>query len=101
MIGFILMKPGVDLGYLPEFLSEDDPRSAKEQINQNYKHGGGWSPLDGWVFDPSNMSIKYPGDPALKPLAAAVLHKEKLYFYPHAWLAIVQSDGTYEIARID
>lgn len=29
------------LGYLPNMLNEHDPRSAREQLDDNYQHGGG------------------------------------------------------------
>jgi hypothetical protein len=52
------------LGWVPTFLSEDDPRPARVQIHENYSHGGGWAPLPKWELLPDN-SIKYPGDDAL------------------------------------
>lgn len=89
------------LGYIPHFLSENDPRSAKEQINQNYSHGGGWSPMPGWLLSPTSRSIRYPGDDPLQAVAEARLRSETILVYPHAWVAIVQEDGSYEVARMD
>ena len=93
--------PEAYLGMIPAFLSERDPRPAKEQLDLAYAHGGGWSPLDGWEMEPRLASIKYPGDPPLRPVARAVLREETIYVYPHAWVAVVQKDGAYEIARLD
>jgi hypothetical protein len=93
-----------DLGYLPEMLSEDDPRSAKEQLDAGYQHGGGWRPMSGWKRngDGPSASIQYPGDPPLKPLAATFLHgKEAIVFYPHGFVLILQRNNSFEVARMD
>lgn len=88
------------LGFLPGFLSERDPRPAAEQINDNYRHGGGWSPMPEWTLTEGN-GIKYPGDPALMPLASTKLRDEEIFFYNHAWLCIKQPDGSIEVSRVD
>lgn len=97
---FVLYDPGVDLGYLPAFLSEGDPRSASEQFDSNYQHGGGWKPFEGFVMKP-NFSIEYKGDQTLWPVAKAELRDEVIFVYPHDWVAIVQPDLSYEICRMD
>ena len=84
-------------GYIPSFLSEDDPRSAAEQIAAEYV--GGWSKFDG--FKMIDESLKYPGDPALQPLAEGWLRDEHILVYESAWVAIVQKDGSFEVARLD
>ena len=89
------------VGFIPEFLSEDDPAPAKEQIDRSYQHGGGWRRFEGFVYDPLNKSIKYPDDPVMYPWAEAKLRDELILVYPSAWVCIVQPDGSYEIARID
>jgi hypothetical protein len=92
-------------GYLPSFLSEADPRSAKEQLNANYAHGGGWVPFEGFTLNyeakPAFWRLAYPGDPATRILAYAKLCEETIAFFENAWVAIVQPDGNYEIARMD
>jgi len=88
------------LGFLPEFLSEEDPRPAKEQIDFNYSHGGGWCPFKGFKMLP-NGNLKYPGDPETELLAETKLREETIRFYNHSWCAIIQSDGSYEISRVD
>jgi hypothetical protein len=96
--------PGITeehLGFVPYFFSQHDGRPAKEQINEEYAHGGGWRPLEGWVFNEKDASIKYPGDPKLKPIAWTTLRDERLFFYDMAWLAVVQPDGSYEVGRLD
>jgi hypothetical protein len=89
------------LGFIPSFLSEDNPKSAREQINDNYGHGGGWHPTPGHTMDKDDYSIKYPGDPRLFPLARTMLRHEIILFYQHDLLAIVQPDGSFEISRVD
>lgn len=104
------MHPLVDLGLIPSFFHESDPRPAKEQIADRYSYGGGWTPLDGFVMNEEDHSIQYISksldegeeqDPPLRVLAEAQFRDEKLYFYPHAWLAIVQPDGSFEVSRLD
>lgn len=87
-------------GFIPDFLDESDERSAKEQIHSSYAHGGGWNSFSGFELKDDNF-IKYPGDPALPPLAYAKLRDETIYIYPHAWVLILQPNGSFEIARID
>ena len=92
------------LGYIPDFLSEDDPRPAREQINANYTAGGGWQSFKGngkHTFDPKTHAIKYPLDPKLEPLASAKLRDELILYYRHSWVVIVQPDGEWDIARMD
>jgi hypothetical protein len=90
------------LGYLPGFLDEEDPDTARQQLDKNYRHGGGWRPMPGWeIMDMDDMTICYPGDPPLKPIAFTILHDETIYFYIHAFVLILQKDGSFEIARMD
>jgi hypothetical protein len=93
------------LGYLPDFWLESDPRSAKEQANTSYAHGGGWNTIESSVtskFVMEENGLRYPGDPLIELLAEGRLHdKETIRIYNHAFVAIVQDDGTYEICRMD
>ena len=89
------------LGFLPSFLDEDDPRPAREQIDANYQHGGGWNPFDGFSFHRERLSLTYPGDPPVKPLAMTKLRDEVIIFYDYSWLLILQPDGTWEVSRVD
>lgn len=88
------------LGNLVFFLDVNDSRSAREQIDTAYKFAGGWQSFHGHVLGADN-SLKYPGDPTLYPLAQTRLRDELIVFYPHAWVAIIQPDRTYDVARID
>ena len=87
------------LGYIPHFLVNDDPRPARVQFDQSYL--GGWYKVDGFTLNHETMSLKFPGDPPLLPLAKAELRHEKIYVYPHAWVLILQLDGQFEVARLD
>jgi hypothetical protein len=87
------------LGYIPSFLKLEDERPAKEQFQERYWPG--WHPFTGFKMDPKTYELRYPGDPAYKPLASTMLRDEKVLVYNHAWVAIVQKDGSYEIARMD
>lgn len=88
------------LGYLPSFLSERDPNSAANQIDKNYGHGGGWRSFKG-LKHLGGIKLQYPGDPPLIPIAQTMLRDEKIVFYNGAWVAIFQSDGTFDVARVD
>jgi hypothetical protein len=89
------------IGILPHWLDENDLRPAREQFHSHYGHGGGWRPFSGFTFNKSDGTIKYPGDPAHKPLAAIMFRDEAVIFYESAWVLILQRDGTYEVARMD
>lgn len=86
------------LGYLPGFLSEIDPRKASEQIARRYV--GGWQRFPGFTML-ENGNLKYPGDPETQLLFESKLHEETIRLYEYSWLAIIQADGTYEVARLD
>ena len=106
MVRFELLHPKMTLehlGFIPQMLNPQDPRPAAEQFDKNYAHGGGWSPNVGSAFkmDPATKTLKYPGDPAMKPLARAKFRDEEIYFYESAVVAIVQSNGTFEVSRMD
>ena len=87
------------MGYVPSFFDLDDPRPAKEQLNERYAHGGGFSSIRSFTMN--GETLLYPEDPPFLPLAKAQLNGEKLLFYQHAILAIVQSDGSFEVTRVD
>ncbi|MBU2051483.1 MAG: hypothetical protein KKH61_21240 [Gammaproteobacteria bacterium] len=88
------------LGIIPLFLDDADPRPAKEQLDEKYAHGGGFRHLEGFKMLP-NGDLKYPGDEPTRFLAHTYLRDEKIIFYEHAWVAIVQPDGSFEVSRLD
>lgn len=103
MITFKLLYPGMTaehLGFIPLFFSEDDPRPAKEQLDENYAHGGGWRPMEKWKHIGVHR-IQYPGDEPLEPVAEAHLRDETICLYEGAWVAIFHKDGSFEVSRCD
>lgn len=87
------------IGPLLDMIDPADKRPAREQFDAKY-HFGGWQPIPGFTLN-KDLSLKYPRDPALKSLAAVKLHDEMVVFYDHAIVAIVQPDGSFEVARMD
>lgn len=88
------------MGLIPHFLDEYDPRPAAEQFNERYAHGGGWSPMKGWTM-PTTLHIEYSGDEPLHALAEIEFRNEAILVFPHAWVCIMQPDGSFEVARMD
>ena len=86
------------LGYLPTFLTLTSPLSAKEQININYRPG--WSSFKGFTLNEDN-SLSYPYDPPLFPLASTILRDDLICYYRSSWVAIIQPNRTFDVARID
>jgi hypothetical protein len=100
---WVFTDPRLDLdilGFIPTFFDLDDPRSAREQIDVNYAHGGGWHPFSGFKLL-ANGDLHFPEDPPTKLLATSRFRDEKIFFYEHGWLRVEQPDGTWEISRID
>lgn len=90
------------LGFIPEFLDEEDPDDAQTQLDKNYGHGGGYRPQSGWeIVNKQRMTIQYPGDPPTEPLWANVFRKERIYVYPYGYVLILQPDGSFVCARMD
>jgi len=89
-----------DLGVLPSFLNDADPRPAKEQFDENYQHGGGWRSLPGFTMD-QLAALHYADDPPYEPIAAIRMRNETIYVYRHAFVCIRQKDGSFDVARMD
>ena len=103
MIHFTLKHPAATremLGFLPGFFSESDPRPARDQINEAYAHGGGWSPFPGFKMM-ANGNMSYTGDPPTRLIAEGKLRDETIRFYEHEWVAIIQKNGSFEVCRCD
>lgn len=89
------------LGYLPLYLSDSDQRPAAVQFQERYGPiGGGWTPTKQKI-ELKPDGLHFPGDPVMPPLAETKLGDETIRFYDCSWVAIIQPDGSYEIARID
>lgn len=110
---WIYVQRGANLGFIPEWIDEMDPRPATEQLDAGYQFGMGWH-FEGFK-GPANakdlcqgggmpaLTLKYPGDPAMRPLAYCLLPltKEIVVFYESAWVAVWQQDGSFKIQRMD
>lgn len=88
------------LGYVLDFLDEDDPRPAQQQFDANYRFGAGWT-TGKFTIAAINDALCYPGDPPQPPLAECQLRHERVLFYPHELIAIVQPDGSFVVQRMD
>jgi hypothetical protein len=88
-----------DWGFIPTFLHDDDPRPAKEQFADRYVSG--WNKFEGFTFDESKGTLKYPGDPVMYTLGAMIFRDEMILLFPSAWVLIMQPDHTWEVARMD
>jgi hypothetical protein len=98
----IARHPGVTfdhVGHLPDMLSPDNPERARIQLDNGYRHGGGWQPMSGLTLDADDR-LKYPGDPWLVPLAEMALRDERIVVYEHSIVAIIQPDRSFEAARM-
>ena len=99
------------VGLIPAFFDPSDARDAREQIEDNYAHGGGWRPHptpEHWTFDPQTLTVTYDDkDPYEEPeqyhaLASAKLpNGQAIIVFQSAWLLVVDPDGKWQIARVD
>lgn len=101
------------IGFIPEFLSEADPRGAVEQFKSNYC--GGWHDMavgeGGFTAFDDFRKLKYPGDPPLHALAETTLHggvwadkdrrPERIIVYESAFAAVIAEDGSFRVSRLD
>ena len=88
------------MGRIPDMLSDFDPRPAKEQLDAGYQHGGGWRSLPKVKLLPDGR-LKFPGDRPFRPIAEIRLREERIVLYEAGLVAVVQSDGSFEISRMD
>jgi hypothetical protein len=88
------------IGIIPDMLSWANPKPAREQLNDGYRHGGGWHPQSGFALERDD-SLKYPGDPRLIPLFEIPLREERIVIYEHGYVAVIQPDRTFEVCRMD
>jgi hypothetical protein len=90
------------LGTIPEMLDANNPAGAVTQIDKAYRDiGGGWHDVRGHDLDTEGAKLTYPGDPPRPLIAEATLRDEKILFFNGAWIAVVQPDGAFRVARID
>ena len=86
------------LGMIPYWLDTDNPAPAQTQLGNAYQ--GGWHPFEGFKLG-KNLTLKYPGDPPLFPLAGCNLRDEIILVYECSWVVIMQLDGSFEACRMD
>lgn len=94
------------LGFIPGWLDPAEEDCVRDQLDKHYQHGGGWQPMEGWTLGKVEDGLfltysKEEGDPPYYPLAIGIMRKEMVIVYPHAWVAIVQRDMSFEVARMD
>jgi hypothetical protein len=85
-------------GYIPSFLFEEDPRSAREQFNARYQ--AGWVPFKEFTKDDQD-GLHYPGDPVQHPVSEIQFRNERIILYQHDWVCVIQPDGSWEVCRMD
>jgi hypothetical protein len=101
MIALLTGHDPEELGMLPDFINQNDPRPAREQFDANYQHGGGWHPIPGFIHR-KGVSLEYPGDPPYHPIAMWPLRDEMIVVYRYGLVAIFQvKTGAFEVARLD
>src|SRR5882724_11130740 len=104
MIDVRLLSPDVtleDLGRIYGMLDLTNPAPARDQLNANYQHGGGWRPFDDKFTLGDDDSLGYPDDEPLHPIAEIRLRAERIIIYESNFVAIVQPDRSFEVCRMD
>jgi len=48
-----------------------------------------------------DLSLSYPQDPDFAPMAVIRLRDERVVIYDCGFVAIIQTDGKFEVARMD
>jgi hypothetical protein len=91
------------LGFLPTFFDESDPDPAAKQIHRRYAHGGGWHRFEGFELknDYKGFYLSYPDDPPMREIARGKLRDETIVLFEHSWVAIIQPNLDFEVARVD
>ena len=91
------------LGAIPAWVhGANDERSMVDMIHQNYSHGGGWIPFDGFHVDPVSGDMTFDGDPDTVAIGIFRTEHEVLWFYPHSWITVKDiKTGEHRTARID
>lgn len=99
----ILWQNEAQAGLLPLFLSAHDPRPAQEQLHTAYAHGGGFQPFEGFslVRHGTGFALQYPGDPLMPEVARAQLRDELVVLFAYAWVAVIQRNESFIVARMD
>ena len=92
------------VGWLPIIFQEGDPRTAQEQADDRYSHGGGWMPFEGFKLGNSGSSLNlvYEGDRPMNELARANFRDQTLVLFEGSWIGLIEADGTLaSVSRMD
>ena len=89
-----------DIGFVSMMVRESDPRSLRDQLHDGYSHGGGWQPFEGFTLGDNN-ELLYSDDPPEKVMWELKFRDQLFCVYKHAWFAIIEADGTFEVCRMD
>jgi len=92
------------LGYIPQLLNRYSPLPAIKQLNIRYGHWGGWRPFEGFTLNneiEGEAFLEYAGDPPMREIGRGTLRKETIIVFDHAWVAVVQPNGDFEVSRMD
>ena len=78
----------------------DVTKRAKDILIDSYAYYMGDMDITTSTFD-MDGTYHYPEDPPMYPLVRVKYEDETVYFYPHAFVASIQSDGTTWMSRFD
>ena len=94
-----------EAGHLPMMFIEEDQRTAQEQAEERYSHGGGWLSFKGFILTGSSKkgyALNYPEDRPMHELSRADFHDKTLVLFEGSWVAIIEADGSMsDVARMD
>jgi hypothetical protein len=100
LVKWEILQGEANLGTLAYMLDDENPKSARDQLDAGYRYGGGWRPFPGFSLTIFN-GLVYPGDPPIRPIASTRLRNEYILLYPGDWVAIIQYDRSFEVCRMD
>ena len=90
------------IGVIPMWLESMPAHPAREAIDNNYAHGGGWFSMKGFTVNEEGV-LSYPEDPDLYPIVEYIRegHDERCFQYEYGWVSVVDAEGNLDVARID
>jgi hypothetical protein len=89
------------IGYLVNFLNPSDPRGAVAQIGTSYISG--WNDFNGFQLNKSGdrYSLAYPNDRPMRELSRTTMRGETIVLFEYDWVAVIQPNGSFKVARLD
>ena len=92
------------VGWLSHIFQEADPRTAQEQAQDRYSHGGGWMSFKGFTLaeDENGFILEYPEDVPIVEISRAKFRDQTLVLFQYSWVGIIEG-GTelLEVSRMD